>query len=177
MRRGLLNLLTVLSLLLCVAVAGLWVRSYLPPDFYLFSQQGRVMVVFAESNRSATFSSREGRSPRLGIAWDDARSSARVHWQALGLELVTGPAPTPPPATRTAFRARRLVTGEYVMFAASYAWLAAPAVAAAATCLYFVRRRAARQREGRCRSCGYDLRATPGQCPECGTAASVTTNV
>jgi hypothetical protein len=56
--------------------------------------------------------------------------------------------------------------------------LSAPAVLPAAWAVrWFVRgRRAARSRKApTCPTCGYDLRATPERCPECGTPVSVST--
>ncbi len=55
-------------------------------------------------------------------------------------------------------------------------WLlaVAPPLAGAAGLYAYRRDQSARQRERRsrtgcCQGCGYDLRATPSQCPECGT--------
>ena len=57
-----------------------------------------------------------------------------------------------------------------------YRLMLAGSVVTCLVCVFLVRRNArARQRRlaaGWCPACGYDLRATPGRCPECGAVPS-----
>jgi hypothetical protein len=57
----------------------------------------------------------------------------------------------------------RLVWGLYLMVIGPLLGTLVPLVV-----LFFVRKRA-RRTAGHCLNCGYDLRATPERCPECGT--------
>jgi len=48
MTRRLLNLLTALSLLLCVATLAWWARSFLPADLHVGAVDGRLVLLFCD---------------------------------------------------------------------------------------------------------------------------------
>ena len=149
--------MTILSLLLCLASAGVWVRSYWRCDHYGFSQlstvytdRGELVALVAQPDWNFTMEIGYGSDvPPDPLETYNPRRVSRRTWnlfiahgeQSLGLSF-----------TVAKLWAVVVFTGLL------------PALA--------IGRRLRRRRmdaSGLCPICGYDLRATPERCPECGT--------
>lgn len=173
---------TALSFLVCIALLVLWVRSYHVLDSVsrreesavdLYSNYGLLnlrMIHWAEAGISL---------PKHPIRYDKGRAYrpdphvspiGTVHdWSALGFRYWSG-VPAPPIGTGqnqvsgVAAPGWRLVAPH---------WFLAVLTAFPPTlwCMRLLRRWRERHRResGRCIKCGYDLRASGGRCPECGT--------
>jgi hypothetical protein len=221
MKRLLLNLVTALSLLLCVAVCVLWVRSYwvpeewstayplpgkhLPGDYrtwerHRFVASSRGRLVFFENDfpdpidppmsrpkppvgyRRGTFlGDMQPDSIGIGIGGATPKGRQSVSLAGFGYASVPAqvvPAPSPPvpvPGTPGAyfgdgtFAGQRLLTLPLWLPALLTALL--PAVRAWRWRARRARARRAAAGASPCPRCGYDLRATPDRCPECGRVA------
>jgi len=156
MRRKLFNVLSAVSLVLCVATVTLWVGSYFHglPRYCRYWQLGSGEARISLSNG-------DGIAVTVGGIRPNPRNPEPEGWSARipGVWL----------SYTSAFpdqRHLRLVIGH---------WLAA-----GATAMLFCWTLSARMRETRlrrllnlCPTCGYDLRASPDRCPECGTPVPV----
>ena len=197
MRRRLFYLLTASSLLLCMALSVLWVRSLRRSDnlgrerFAIHADAVEHHAVYAvSSGGSVEFCRWHSRhfdpADRAALA-ARATDGWRWFWRDSPYGSFSGLRRTPTLAERLGFGHRdervevedengtRIVaTREHRAITLPY-WLpvlltaALPLVRAGRKLRPLLRRRHGRL--GLCRSCGYDLRATPGRCPECGTQA------
>ena len=170
MTRRLLNLLTLLSLLLCVAVCVLWVRSQFVMDHVVVNSTRNYLEFNGRRSGFWLLWIRELRQGPLWVSLEhESREPhaliSRPHrwWHRLGLTFMRSYRGGVEPGSLT------WVTAPY--------WLIAGSAAIPAVLQVLRLRRTRRQRQrGLCPSCGYDLRATPGRCPECGMAGSVSTS-
>ena len=156
MRTRLSTILSILSALLCVAMAGMWVRGHARQEYVSFTTKG-------------------GLSPAIGnypggvfLAWNRNTHTRR------GFDYLAYKYGDDPNAGRFAYRndlyppAAPGMPSRYIRAVMFPIW--APLAISGLACLWFTRRalRLAKMKPGSCHSCGYDLRATPDRCPECG---------
>ena len=186
MIRHLCNLGTVTALLLTAATCILWSRSYRLSDRVtwtrdsgqtsLRSAQGRVVFALYQADRTGR------RGDVRGLKYDrDAAYPATlellgvfflcssdatvrlVHWDRAGFAWT-----------------HRRSSRDLIVTAVAPFWSVALAIAASPLGWTTLRLRAARRRarhrknSGLCPACGYDLRATPYRCPECGAIQNPT---
>ena len=159
MTRRLLNLLTALSLLICVVEVIMWVRSYWRLDIITIPSAGEEMSVSSYSGQLGfTQVAPVGPVRELGWAWfrvDPMSASASTLWHA--------------EVARNRPDRQGLVR---ILIVFPHWCLAGLAAGAPVVRLIATRARRHQARSGLCPSCAYDLRATPDRCPECGTIAT-----
>ena len=170
-RRRVFTALSVLSLLLCVATLGLWGRSCFGRDLAFFGvggwffeatvHLGRIeFFVLGPRARNASPTWERDRDP----AWQGpvfALGADHGTWRTLGWGY--GGRDYAP------YGAYRALIMPHWSLALLFAIL--PALYLRST----IRSRR-RRRIGHCPRCGYDLRATPERCPECGTERVLATD-
>jgi hypothetical protein len=190
--RRLLNFLTAVSALLCVASGVAWVRSYSAGDLFCvarvetsgnwtFRLNDQIHVACGAAAYAHTFSSGSGPAYRAyaekQVLPKDKGGPLRFY-ESVGVHrpMYLGP------ATGKSFAGFRFARSYYprrdgsICLAAHYVtlplWspvaLTAPLPALRLLGVFRLRRRV---RSGHCAACGYDLRASPARCPECGTPA------
>jgi hypothetical protein len=176
MKRRLLNVLTALSLLLCVAAVGLWALGEVWPSDFIVARGGRIVHFGVHAGRlqlSQAGGHYQNRPltwlPYGTQVWIGGENIPEAKWSAGIVRGWYGP------AHGAYYGDGSLGTlDSYARYWSCETHPAAPVLLAAAlpvVSLRSYRRRHSRITRDLCPRCRYDIRATPGRCPECGTEA------
>ncbi len=172
MKRRLVHTLSAISLLLCVATMVLWILSIwvVTRWGYCSERWGTFYVWCGDGCTEVTY------EPLLpgtvvtvtGFHAYPAHDSSSFRWGYLGFEVLQkvnevplGDVPPLPQIFTNASRPLGFVIPDWFICS----------ITAVLPCLWYrsYRRHRLRKLKGSCLQCGYDLRATPDRCPECGT--------
>jgi hypothetical protein len=168
--------LSVLSLLLCLATIGLWVRSYKYSDtLYYMRSVFRIWAIQSLRGQIAVGTNflipSDPRSERIGLDVEDARQCSTVQEHSHGFRYIA------PVGWLCGFGFAFVNLHNRIVYHAvgiPHWFLAVLLAVLPALYLRTILRSRKRDRKGLCPVCGYDLRATPDRCPECGTAPART---
>jgi len=146
MKRRLFNIVAAVSLLLCVATVGMWIDSYFNEVALRWSfNLGTAVVGYSRGQIAAVFTTLK--APGSGLYVDrpeslDSNTNLGLRFQLLGFAWMWNP-----------FHGALIPCWLIVLLTAiaPFLWLRKPPTP-----------------PGMCAFCGYDLRATPDRCPECG---------
>jgi len=190
-KRRAFNIVSALSLLLCVAVAVLWVRSYWASDaIYVMRWEDEEQLTFFTQDvlvvgRGGVGFSRRVESGDRGTFRNDVEAGSKARgWAIHSPQWLRREAKYPQfhvlsTDVPTWFHWRRWARGDFKGRPGTQYWydlivplwcLVLPFAVAPLLWMNGWRRRRRRNRRGLCPSCGYDLRATLERCPECGMA-------
>jgi hypothetical protein len=174
-RRRLLTFFSAVSLLLCAAVVALWVRSYRVGEAVYREAPSFRLAILSSKGQCSAFRTTYPESPANGPprwrysnvgmwsdvarrpAWYRADPSVRSYGPIAGFGLFEKPAGP-----------MSMGAGTREVFFPHW-FLALLTAAGPATWWHLAQRRLRSRSLALCPSCGYDLRATPDRCPECGT--------
>lgn len=181
MRRLLLIIIFATSLLGCIGTTGVWLRSYWWLDAALLHRQRWCLSSRCGCVAIARIECEDG-TARFGTLGDQHTVVASRRWDLSIQSLNCGCKGSHwtdcfgCKAQRSAFGngvpfvVRSLAFPHALLvlpFASGFLWPAVP--------WWRRRRRKMRALRGYCISCGYDLRASPVRCPECGTPRAIRT--
>ena len=178
--RHLFTLCAAFSLLVSAAACAVWVRSYYGHDelVYQSDEDARgVQRCFVLGWNRGTFDFQHHHIAGLNRAYAEAIGLHMNHWDVLpdGYAVARGG----DGFALLGFGVVRPVTKDvepgvwwhYSIYVPHYA-VAGVAAVMPVLWLRHERSRRRRARRGSCVTCGYDLRATPQRCPECGSSAA-----
>jgi hypothetical protein len=167
--RHVFAILAVLSLLLCLATLALWVRSYWRYEGLYYAPE-RTWLAAIESGEGIVglFKTSEDSDEPPGKGWEFRYLTDRNSTTYLAFRKGGGGS-----STVLGFGSMSMTFGISVKVRGLLAphWFFAMLFAILpAFQLRAILHLHKRSREGLCPRCGYDLRATPERCPECGRA-------